>query len=442
MPRRSRNTHLIDNLASLVPENIRFQLQTEQDKLNNPSVSEEIKQRSVDEMREILKTNVESGIIFRDDSRCVCKMHDRQCAIYRDIVRDRDCMTIMIAGICCQDWTRYNRNRKCSLGKGTMVYLIFIFEARARKWTKIFIECAAEWQTTAFQQLTDDLGDLYHISLGKVSPIDLGHPQSRDRTFAVLDLKGDGVTPFDFGSFLAHSMRKLCSTGDIYFCLPDDMLAEKKEFFARKALNVDSNASWESLLPGGCLAYLDGYADIRKSKIYSRTKDENLLELSIRYENRLSLPMPDEDYLPAFFADLEQKACGQGRYAETHLPALTKKGTIFSFKEKRWLLGEEALLAQGHNIIFPGCHGNGFFMHPAAEFLRTLSDSKQRMLAGQAMHASVMLEIVVWSLVTTRSFRPGSPPPRTFSTILVEISSDTEVESDSKETETELEARG
>ena len=152
--------------------------------------------------------------------------------------------------------------------------------------------------------------------------------------------------------------------------------------------------------------------------------------------------MPDEDYLPAFFADLEQKACGQGRYAETHLPALTKKGTIFSFKEKRWLLGEEALLAQGHNIIFSGLHDNDFCMHPAAEFLRTLSDSKQRMLAGQAMHAFVMLEIVVWSLVTTRSFRPGSPPPRTFSTILVEISSDTEVESDSKETETELEARG
>ena len=113
-----------------------------------------------DAMKEVLRCN--SDTLFDDQSMAHCKVHGRRCHLYQQgtaHVDEAQPITVMWGGHPCLDETSMGL-RAGHNGPQAAALLVWIAEARRRKWTLLWHECTPEFDPIVF---VDELGDIYEV---------------------------------------------------------------------------------------------------------------------------------------------------------------------------------------------------------------------------------------------------------------------------------------
>jgi hypothetical protein len=89
--------------------------------------------------------------LFKDGSRAPCDKHSRMCPCFGVGREDNSGLSVMWAGHPCLDVSQFG-DRLGMVGPQALPFLLFVFEARSRRYSVIFHECTPDFDEALLRQ--------------------------------------------------------------------------------------------------------------------------------------------------------------------------------------------------------------------------------------------------------------------------------------------------
>ena len=160
-----------------------------------------VSQCSADLMRRMKEVLSEHPL--SDQARAYCFCHSKSCLVNDMSDLGPGVTTLVTAGSTCVDDSPFGSRRGMS-GKAAKAFLCWVYEMRSQRPDLILHECSHLFNVDLLHDL---LGDLYHVMQTKLSPADLGFPQTRMRSITWLVSRSTMILHQSFDSNLLSSFQ-------------------------------------------------------------------------------------------------------------------------------------------------------------------------------------------------------------------------------------------
>ena len=236
-------------------------------------------------------------------------------------------------------------------------------------------ECTVRFNLDCIKENSDFMM-LYNFSVARLCPTDLGHPHSRRRVIIAVTLKAKRVELLSLQHFISACQRTPVTTGQVYYCAPDDHLQDARAQMASNR-SLCPTSPWSTLLTVG-----------------------NAM-CRCRHAERLIQKCGKPTSIAMIEQDVGFESSGQ------HMPCLTQISLPWSFDLGRPLLAEEAFVVQG----MPAFE----LLEEAAGVqcpidLKAISHCTLRSMSGNGQSLPAMGTVIMWLLsCTTHHEQPAAP---------------------------------
>ena len=207
----------------------------------------DIGQACLEKLRCYLAEQEESDDIFDHEAFCYrCK---RRCPVHPpEEVRGKRSY-INIGGNVCVPWSCMNQSAKAQakgwLSEYTLLMIVWLFDLRRRSVTFLVQECTSMFDILGYRRI---LQDMFYIEQVKFSPLELGIPAHRLRSYTLSVNKSQIVmrVPFTKRCLEENFFKKMVTTAEIFFRAPESYV----QAYLLSLVNVVRGSSHASSLMG------------------------------------------------------------------------------------------------------------------------------------------------------------------------------------------------
>ena len=314
-----------------------------------------------------------------------CHVHKQQCELWASVdevdPKKRKKLLLAAAGMCCADYSPRRTAASPGLaGKTTVPFFSWAAEMKALLPDVIYYENVPPFPVPLLEECFPEYTNHYL----HVSPADYGFPVSRKRLFGVLTLNETVVLSADLNAFQESFKRALCVDGDIFWMAPvEDVLASYEDRASSRGNFLRRSGSRESWTSSQLLDVLD------LSKVATCATCDRLVEYQKLWAQRCDGQHQDA----CVIVDLNQNA---GYSAIGHLiPSVPTHFSLFSFRHRRLLTGNEALASFGENIYHQEQGPPSLLPHG---LLASMAEKDKQFLTGNSWHIPVFGQFAMFTL--------------------------------------------
>ena len=320
-----------------------------------------------------------------ENRRARCIVHKQECACSQRAGPAH--VRIHCASNICKDVSFMNQRRPGNDGKTAKALAVWICERQYHQEDLIVTECTAKFDVNTFHQT---LGHWYHVHTLCVGPEHLGWWTNRRRRFCILAHKQGALqlhAPWEkFFATFGRGRPAESEQGGMFYAAPADLVNDrigKQARRRRKAAEIGDLA-----MTGTQDAMRQLYECLYLESVgHDRAELMKLSRRELSHLTRIELESRGRDVI----VDLEQTP-NRCRGMTPAVPVLLAKHNIYSFRKRRSLLPEEALLSHGFHMLDVNSH----FYSPWDASISDLPVTPAKDLVGNTVNLHVVSSLLAF----------------------------------------------